>query len=70
VETANQIDQGCHTSTVRCSPDPKGDFLLALCQDSFSEYLITGNKLDLLDLKQFGKTEIVSLTQFLNLHNL
>ncbi len=58
------------TSIVKHSPDPKDDFLLALCQDSSSDFLITGNKLDLLDLKKFGQTEIVSLTQFIDLHEL
>lgn len=58
------------TSVVQHSPDPKDDFLLALCQDSGSEYLITGNKRDLLDLRSFGKTEILSLTQFIDLHKL
>ncbi|MGG7662016.1 putative toxin-antitoxin system toxin component, PIN family [Dyadobacter sp. BHUBP1] len=58
------------TSVVRHSPDPKDDFLLALCKDSSSDYLITGNKRDLLDLKRFGKTEIVTLSQFLDLHEL
>ncbi|MDR6808778.1 putative PIN family toxin of toxin-antitoxin system [Dyadobacter sp. BE34] len=58
------------TSVVRHSPDPKDDFLLALCKDSSSDYLITGNKRDLLDLKRFGKTEIVTLSQFLDLYEL
>lgn len=53
------------TSTVQHSPDPKDDFLLALCHDSGSDFLVTGNKRDLLDLKRFGKTEILSLTQFI-----
>lgn len=57
-------------SVVRHSRDPKDDFLLALCRDSASDYLITGNKLDLLDLKQFERTEILSLTQFLDKHSL
>jgi len=39
------------------SPDPKDDFLLALCKDGQADYLLTGNKIDLLDLKQFGKTK-------------
>lgn len=58
------------TSVVQHSPDPKDDFLLALCQDSGSDYLITGNKRDLLDLKRFGKTEILSLTEFIEMHRL
>ncbi|SDG52229.1 PIN domain-containing protein [Dyadobacter soli] len=58
------------TSIVQHSPDPKDDFLLALCQDSGSNYLITGNKRDLLELQRFGKTEILSLTKFIDLHKL
>ncbi len=56
------------TSVVKFSPDPKDDFLLALCQDGDADYLLTGNKIDLLDLKQFGKTSILSLSDFLNLN--
>lgn len=56
------------TSVVKFSPDPKDDFLLALCQDGEADYLLTGNKIDLLDLKQFGKTSILSLSDFLNLN--
>jgi putative PIN family toxin of toxin-antitoxin system len=55
-------------SKVLFSPDPKDDFLLALCLDGNAEYLITGNKIDLLDLKQFEQTKIYSLTNFLALH--
>jgi predicted nucleic acid-binding protein len=40
-------------ATVKVSPDPKDDFLLALCKDGRADYLLTGNKIDLLDLKQF-----------------
>ncbi|MCF0058042.1 putative toxin-antitoxin system toxin component, PIN family [Dyadobacter sp. CY356] len=56
------------TSIIRFSPDLKEDFLLALCQDGEDDYLLTGNKIDLLDLKQFGKTYILSLTDFLILN--
>ncbi|MEO6684711.1 MAG: putative toxin-antitoxin system toxin component, PIN family [Dyadobacter sp.] len=56
------------TSVFKFSPDPKDDFLLALCHDGKADYLLTGNKIDLLDLKQFGKTSILSLTDFLNLN--
>jgi putative PIN family toxin of toxin-antitoxin system len=55
------------TSKVTASPDPKDDFLLALCQDGLAEYLITGNKLDLLALKKFRTTRILSLTEFLEI---
>lgn len=54
------------TSTVvQASPDPKDDFLLALCLDNQADYLLTGNKKDLLDLQFFGHTQIVSLSDFL-----
>ncbi|WP_256549265.1 putative toxin-antitoxin system toxin component, PIN family [Dyadobacter fanqingshengii] len=56
------------TSKVSHSPDPKDDFLLALALDGASQYLITGNKIDLLDLKQYGPTSILSLTQFLEVY--
>ena len=52
---------------VKFSPDPKDDFLLALCKDGQADYLLTGNKIDLLDLKHFGQTKILSLKDFLDL---
>lgn len=54
-------------SKVKFRPDPKDDFLLALCKDGQAHYLLTGNKVDLLDLKQFEQTKIISLTEFLDL---
>ncbi len=56
------------TSTVRASPDPKNDFLLALCFDHQAAYLLTGNKIDLLNLGQFETTQIITLSQFLQRH--
>ncbi|MCF2489008.1 putative toxin-antitoxin system toxin component, PIN family [Dyadobacter sp. CY347] len=55
-------------SKVSHSPDPKDDFLLALSMDGSAQYLITGNKIDLLDLKQFATTSILSLTEFLRIY--
>ncbi|RRB01013.1 putative toxin-antitoxin system toxin component, PIN family [Larkinella rosea] len=55
------------TSLVSISPDPDDDFLLALSKDGQANYLITGNKRDLLDLKQFEDTRIVTLTELLSL---
>lgn len=43
--------------------DPKDDFLLALSKESRANYLITGDK-DLLDIKVFGRTKIVTIRQF------
>ncbi|MEY4541766.1 MAG: hypothetical protein RLZZ306_3523 [Bacteroidota bacterium] len=52
-------------SIVLVSPDPKDDFLLVICLDGNADYLLTGNKIDLLDLVQFHKTKIITLTEFL-----
>ncbi len=43
--------------------DPKDDFLLALSKKGKVDYLITGDK-DLLDIKVYGKTKIVSANEF------
>lgn len=43
--------------------DPKDDFLLALSRESRAHYLITGDK-DLLELKKYGKTKILTVRQF------
>jgi putative PIN family toxin of toxin-antitoxin system len=43
--------------------DPKDDFLLALSKESRANYLITGDK-DLLDIKIYGRTKIVTVKQF------
>jgi len=55
------------SSVVQASPHTKDDYLLALCRDSQADYLLTGNKLDLLALGQFEQTQIVTLSQFLAL---
>ena len=52
-------------SIVLVSPDPKDDFLLVICLDGDADYLLTGNKIDLLDLIQFHETKIITLTEFL-----
>jgi putative PIN family toxin of toxin-antitoxin system len=43
--------------------DPKDDFLLALSKEGKANYLITGDK-DLLDIKVYGRTRIVTVRQF------
>jgi putative PIN family toxin of toxin-antitoxin system len=53
-------------STVSVCRDPKDNFLLALALDSKATYLITGDK-DLLVLKRFGETEILTLTEYLSI---
>jgi putative PIN family toxin of toxin-antitoxin system len=44
--------------------DPKDNFLLALAQASKATHLITGDK-DLLSLKSFGRTKILTIASFL-----
>lgn len=51
------------TSTVNVCRDVKDNFLLALARDGSANYLITGDK-DLLVIKQFGKTKIVTIAEF------
>lgn len=50
------------SSTSICR-DSKDNFLLSLSFDSQTDYLITGDT-DLLDLKNFGKTNILTITDF------
>lgn len=50
-------------SNILVCRDPKDNFLLALSKDGKADYLLTGDK-DLLDIKKFGKTKIISITQF------
>lgn len=50
-----QIEEVCR--------DPKDDFLLALAKRGKANFLITGDN-DLLDLKIYGKTKIISIDEF------
>ena len=45
---------------VRRSGDPDDDWLLALCEASIADYLVTGDKGGLLALKRHGTTRIVA----------
>ncbi|WP_204106770.1 MULTISPECIES: putative toxin-antitoxin system toxin component, PIN family [Spirulina sp. CCY15215] len=56
-------------SEVSLCRDAKDNFLLALAKDSQANFLITGDA-DLLSLKSFEKTEIVTYKDFLNKINL
>jgi uncharacterized protein len=51
-------------SFVTVCRDPKDNFLLALAKDGKADYLLTGDK-DLLELKKFGKTQIKTITAFI-----
>ena len=50
-------------SSVVLSRDPKDNYLLSLCKDGHANLLITGDQ-DLLVIKQFGLTNIISMTEF------
>lgn len=52
------------TSFVGICRDPKDNFLLALSKDGKASHLITGDK-DLLELKKFGKTRILTISEYL-----
>jgi len=49
-------------SEVRICRDVKDNFLLSLAKDSSADFLITGD-CDLLDLKKFGKTIILTISE-------
>jgi len=51
-------------SAVSICRDNKDNFLLALAKDGHADFLLSGDN-DLLDLKKFGKTKIVSITSFI-----
>ena len=50
-------------SEITICRDSKDNFLLALAKDAGADFLITGDK-DLLSLKTFGNTKIISLNEF------
>lgn len=54
------------TRDIKISRDPKDDMLLAISLVGEADYLITGDK-DLLILRKFGKTQIVTPRAFLQL---
>ena len=52
------------TSDINACRDPKDNFLLSLSIDGNATHLLTGDK-DLLILKKFGKTKILTITEYL-----
>jgi len=50
-------------AVVTACRDHKDNFLLALAKDGKADYLLTGDK-DLLDIKKFGKTKIITIAGF------
>jgi len=55
-------------SVVHLCRDPDDDSLLALCKDGRADVLITGDE-DLLVLREFGNTRILSPANFLRTHS-
>ena len=53
------------TSTIILCRDSKDNFLLSLAKDSKANYLLTGDS-DLLELKNVGRTQILTATDFKN----
>lgn len=49
---------------VERSPDPRDDFVLALCEAGQADWLVTGDKADLLALGRHGQTRIVTAAIF------
>ena len=52
------------TSQVKECRDPKDDFLLSLSKDGNADFILTGDR-DLLGLKTYGDTQIMTITDFL-----
>ena len=55
---------------VDVSPDPYDNYLLSIAVGGQVDYLVTGDKRDLLFIKKYGGTAIVSVSDFLMLTKL
>jgi putative PIN family toxin of toxin-antitoxin system len=53
------------TSKIEVCKDPKDNFLLSLSMDGSADFLLTGDN-DLLMLTKFRKTEIITISDFLD----
>ncbi len=58
------------SSVVHESPDDDDNYLLELAKDGNADFLITGDKSDLLQLKTFEGTKIMSFSDFCKKFNL
>lgn len=54
--------------TVTASPDPDDNYLLAMAAAGAADFLVTGDKRDLLALRLFAGTRILTVRDFLVLH--
>jgi len=67
LETIDEVAEFVNvTSEISESRDPKDNFLLSLAVDGKADYLLTGDK-DLLVLKEFGNTEIKTISEFFDI---
>ncbi len=53
---------------VGASPDPNDNYLLAMASAGAADFLLTGDKRDLLSLRRFEGTRIISVRDFLAMH--
>ena len=53
--------------TVDISPDPADNFLFALAQAGEADYLVTGDKADVLALARHGKTRIITARKLIGI---
>jgi uncharacterized protein len=67
----NDIRRLAHMSeparSVSRSPDPNDDFLLALAETASADFIVTGDKSDLLALRTHAATRIVTARLFVDL---
>lgn len=52
------------------SLDPDDNYLLAMAQLGQADFLVTGDKRDLLSFRLYGRTRIVTAREFLVMHKL
>ena len=52
---------------VDVSPDPADNFLFALAQASQADYLVMGDKADVLAIGRYGKTQVVTARQLVEI---
>ena len=53
---------------VLVSPDPSDNYLLAIASSGAADYLVSGDKRDVLSLNKYEGTKIVTVRHFLNLY--
>ena len=61
IEVKEQVD---------VSPDPADNFLFALAQASQADYLVTGDKADVLAIGRHGRTQVVTARQLVEISKL